>query len=226
MALRLATCVYKRPEITKAFLHHIEWLREETGLELPLSVAYSNNEDLALLDDSYHLIELPNFTVGNKWNELYKAIYKEKTESHIIGIGSDDFLSAEYINYLENNRYHHAGVDNFLIYSPMHGKVVEHNLSRSPFVLTGAGRMISREALSTIFDKGKDLYCVKLNGGLDNNSELVLKKHGFDPTLLDFKNAFVDVKSQTNIHSFDEFAVNDEASYSLLSEIMPNVTFE
>jgi len=228
MDIRLVTCVYKRPEITRAFLHHLEWLREETELELPISIAYSNDEDLKVIEESevenIHLVRLGNNPVGKKWNDLYKAVIADTTESHFVGIGSDDFLNAEYLKSL--TPHHHAGVDSFLIYSPMHRKVVRHDLSRSPFVLTGAGRMLSREAVETIFLQRHDLYCVKLNGGLDNNSELVLKKHGFQPVLLSFENAFVDVKSETNIHSFEEFEVNDEASYSLLSEIMPNVRFE
>lgn len=223
MDIRIVTCIHGREEITKAFLHHLEYLRQETGLELPLSVAYSTDEDGELLDNVDHILKVENKPIGRKWNELIKAVLADTKETHYIGVGSDDFLNVEYLEYLAENPEHHAGVNKFLIYSPMHKRLVEHTFNNPVFKLTGGGRMVSYEAARKVYEK-TNLYAPDLNGGLDNNSELALRNAGYKPTLIDFDGyAFVDIKSLENIHKFEEFANDADVDMSILEEIMPNV---
>lgn len=229
MDIRIATCVFGRPEITRAFLHHLNYLREESGLKLPVSIAYSTQEDLAVLrefctkDD--HLIRIDNKPIGRKWNELFKAIIRDTKQTHILGVGSDDFLNVDYLKYLSENECHHCGVNRFLIYSPMHKRLVEHEFKSPVFKLTGGGRLLSYEAVRKVFERC-NLYATDLNAGLDNNSEMALRNVGFAPTVIDFDGyAFVDVKSMDNIHKFEEFANNSDVDFEVLEQIMPNVSF-
>ena len=194
---------------------------------MPISVAYSNDKDFELIKDCDQVIKIENNPVGNKWNEIFKAVFAYTEESHLMCLGSDDFLNANYLSLVhENDHLDHFGVDNGYFYSPQHKQAVEYKVTNPHFKLIGAGRVISRKVLHTIFSKGKNLYEPILNKGLDNNSELVMKKHGFEPTVLDFKGAFVDVKTSENIHSIDEFNGFESVDIEEIKALMPNVSFE
>lgn len=226
MDLRIVTCVHGRHEVLKAFLHHIEWLRNETGYALPISVAYSDDADFDLIKDCDHVLKIENNPVGRKWNELFKAVHYETCDSHFMCLGSDDFLNANYLNTVHpHTELDHFGVDSGIFYSPMHSKAVEFKVTNPNFKLIGAGRVISRKVLDAVFFNNKNLYEPRLNKGLDNNSEAVMKKHGFEPVLLDFRHAFIDVKTKENIHSFDEFNHCESVELDLVNEIMPSVSF-
>lgn len=230
MDLRLATCIHGRIEITKAFLWHIDYLREVTGFELALSVCYSDPKDLEALKDEIHLInhltQYENQPLSNKWNHLMYRVLKETSEKHIMQLGSDDFLNPDYVSLMAQNDFDHAGVNEFIVYSPQRKKATMHKMEGLPFKLTGGGRVLSRKALKKVFNNGQ-MYDKGLSSGLDNNSEFNLNLAGFKPVLVEFENAFIDVKSEgNNIHGFDEFAQKEFVYLELIEQLIPHTTFK
>ena len=164
MVIRIFTCIWKRPEVAKAFMWHLNYLRDETGLELPISIAYSSDDDLQALKDSGliskndHLIKLPNAPLGDKWNGLVESML-ELPFDYAIQIGSDDFMSAEYVMHLHENPCSHGGVNEYYAYSPIHNKAVRTKYEDTHYKIKGAGRIFSRKALLTGY---RDLYkCIK-----------------------------------------------------------------
>lgn len=229
--MRVFTCIYKRSDLNIAFFWHLDYLRRVTGLDLPISVCYSIDEDYEaikeFLREQDQAVKFSNTFLGDKWNYLTSNMVNLTNESHFIQVGSDDFMSAEYVTYLHNNPKDFAGVNRLYFYDSLSNKAIDFTYKHPVCKGIGAGRIFSREVLERAFNRA-NLWDSKRQSGLDNNSEKKLRAFGYPFEVLEFEEPqIVDVKGITNIHSYNEFSnLGDKVDVDKVLSLMPEITFE
>lgn len=158
--IRIITCVEGRQNIVAGFLMQIEYLREKTGLELPLTIAASEDEDIELItgskawDDACSVVQTPNNPLSEKHNKMLQGAMREKDWDVLLHLGSDDLVSAEYITHVANMEIEPNtiyGVDTIYFYNAAQMKMRKFAYQGSRLI--GAGRVFPRKVLE--LTKGK-----------------------------------------------------------------------
>ena len=161
--IRLMTCVQGRKEITLAFLWHLAYLRKETGLELPITIAVSDEddydlimEDKTLLTEKCNVIKTPNNPVSEKHNQMLRAAYREPDWDAVIHVGSDDLMTVEYVKHvaemkLDQNTVY--GIKTMLFYNVVQDKL--RKFTYKGVRQLGAGRVFPRKVIDKT--RGKKL---------------------------------------------------------------------
>lgn len=158
--IRIATCVEGRQNITEGFLMQIEYLREATGMELPLSIAASEDKDIDLITghpawkESCSIVQTPNDPLSEKHNKMLQCAMREKDWDVLIHLGSDDLMSAEYvtkISELEIEPNTVYGVNEMYFYNAASLQMMRFKYKG--VTMLGAGRVLPRKVLEQT--KGK-----------------------------------------------------------------------
>ena len=227
--MRIFTCIHGRRELTRAFFWHLDYLRERTKLDLPISLCYSNDEDFEAIEEFIReqdsAVKYPNTFLGDKWNYLTSNMIKTHKDDYYLCVGSDDFLSVAYIELINALKVDFAGTNELYFYQMFTGKAISFKYNHPVCKTLGAGRLYSHRLLEkfngTLWDK-------KQQSSLDNYSEKLLFRAGYVPTMVNFKEPqIVDVKSYENIHNFEEFETQGEkVEGEKVLSLMPNISFE
>lgn len=121
--IRVITAVHGRQEVVSAFFWQLEYLRAETGLKLPITVAYSDDEDLEHISE--HLTEhceavkTPNEPLSEKHNQMLRSAARVKDWDCLLHLGSDDLVSLDYIRFISEMKLEHKvyGISELYFYN-------------------------------------------------------------------------------------------------------------
>jgi hypothetical protein len=216
MTICLLTCVYRRPKIFDVFLKNYIYLKHEfrNYAELKLVVVGNKDEDpenFAIANSSgvvnwVHSVNLP---LGKKWNTGLSEI-KNIDADYIMIVGSDDLIDkkllTKYVD-LANKRADYVGVIDLYFMNSVNGRMGywPGYLTSKKGETIGCARMFRKEIAEKFNYK---LWADHLNKSLDGSLTAHFKKINLKPIPLSCKkdDIFVmDLKSQTNIWSFDAF---------------------
>lgn len=213
--------LYGRHKVLKATLTafremQVRWRAE--GIELFLNVAWSNPEDLFAAADNYgplNSIFYPNDPLSEKQEALIASMRMKF--DYYLQIGSDDV-------FLEHgDKYYFDAIDKGVDYIGCRSVYfIEPSSKRAVSVkqrkdglnkVFGAGRLWSNEAVEKVLHDGY-LWPQKKNNQLDLLSEKQFKANGIKIETFEESYPFVvDVKSDTNIWSFDKYKNETKEDY-------------
>lgn len=229
--MRLFTCIHGRRDLTRAFFWHLQDLRERTSLDLPINVCYSDKEDFEAVEEFIReqdsIIQYSNNLLGDKWNYLVANMIKTHPSEKYMSLGSDDFISAEYIMKANDYDGQFAGTADVYFYNMFTDKAISFSYVHPICKTLGAGRVFSHSLLHDVY-LDSNLWNPMQQQGLDNYSEKFLyRRYGIKPDIISFNEPqIVDVKTYENIHKFEEY---EERGQELPSEkvlsLMPKVSF-
>lgn len=209
MKIHVLTAAWKRPEITRICFEGIK------RLGFQATVAISEESMISLCDEyGFDYVMVSNNLLGRKWNYgLRKA--KEHNFDYLMILGSDNIVSDCLIDkYMKHEGVDMIGVKDLYIFDSV-SKKTKHFEGYSDEMSIGAGRLISRKVINSV-DK---LWGNWLKKGLDTNCSAKIKKSGFTEKVIKLNGSVVlDIKSDTNIHSFNEFDT-DNVPDSVLSKL-------
>ena len=148
----------------------------------------------------------PNKNLGAKLDSGIKFA-KKYGYDYIMNFGSDDLLSPKIIEYYLpyiKSRCHIFGINQLYFYHPEHTPVL-FKYYNQPNVI-GAARMIHKTVINTVIKLYGGLYDPIINRGMDTMSAHRMLKCGYQQTIVDIADLtmLVDVKSDTNINSFEK----------------------
>lgn len=152
--IRIITAVHGRQEVVQAFFWQLEYLRKETGLKLPITVAYSDDEDLNViqeyLTDDCEAIKTPNKPLSEKHNQMLRAASRKKGWKCLLHLGSDDLVSAEYIRVIAGLKLDHKvyGVNDLYFYN-LPTKTLKR-FEYSGLNIVGCGRVFPRSVVNAL----------------------------------------------------------------------------
>lgn len=154
--IRIITAVHGRHDTLKAYCWQIAYLREATGLELPLTISYTLEEDQQVIKEELEnvdFVQIANSPLSEKHNALLTAADKHKDWDCLLLLGSDNLVSEQYINSISLLKLEHAvyGVNNIYFLNRAQKKLKQH--SYLGHKVLGAGRVYPREVIESI--KGK-----------------------------------------------------------------------
>ena len=197
--IRVITCVQGREALTKAFIWQLQHIRAELGIDLPLSVAVSEEEDKQLIEevgltDKCNLVVTPNSPLSEKHNKVLQSAMREKDWDLLLHLGSDDIVSVEYVKALlemeieENTIY---GVREIYFYNP-----AQEKMKKFAYIgdrLIGAGRVFPRQVLE--LTKGKKWVYTRPYYGMVEGSEQYIPD-GMTAKIKERKLANLDTRSK------------------------------
>ena len=195
MKIHVLSAAWKRPEITRICFEGIK------RLGLNATIAISEESMIPLCDEfGFDYAMVPNNLLGRKWNYgLRKA--KEHDFDYLLILGSDNLISDCLIDRYKEYDFDMIGVKDLYIFDSG-TKKTKYFQGYSEEMSIGAGRLISRKVINSV-DK---LWGNWLKKGLDTNCSAKLRKLGFKEIVIALEDSTVlDIKSDTNIHSFSEF---------------------
>ncbi len=208
MKIHVLSAVWKRPEITRICFEGIK------HLGLNATIAISEESMIPLCDEfGFDYAMVSNNLLGRKWNYgLRKA--KGHDFDYLLILGSDNLISDCLIDRYKEYDFDMIGVKDLYIFDSG-SKKTKYFKGYSEEMSIGAGRLINRKVLNSV-DK---LWGNWLKQGLDTNCSAKLKKEGFTEKVIELNGSVVlDIKSSTNIHSFDVFDGAD-VSNSVLNKL-------
>jgi hypothetical protein len=209
MNILIYTAIHKRPEITELFLLGIERLKEYSGHNIELFCVCSTQDDKKLLKE--HGVEYcvyPNDSLADKLDYGFKQAIK-KDFDYLMGLGSDNLIDHELFEK-HYDKLMRSNVDCFGLKS--FGVVNSYTLETSIFHyfhednhkrLVGAGRMMSRHLCNKFVDKpfyNRNSF----SKGADRASENEILKHTDIKCIFSPEIYVLDIKSQTNIWSYND----------------------
>lgn len=148
----LATLIHGRKGLTRAFFAYYRDMEERLGLDISISFCYSDKSDLDNVKDllkpyDFH-VQHKNNPLGEKKNFLMHSMLSSSMNfNSVIELGSDDFVSDEYILKASKSKANHAGVSSVLAACPYRKKAMVLTTEGMLGKLFGAGRLLSRKAL-------------------------------------------------------------------------------
>jgi len=226
MTLGIITKLWKRYELTRAFLRYYAGLKVP-GVELRLYAAASFDEDPGMEDvvqdfPTWTATSVPNEPLSAKTNAACRLAYEDGVDA-VMNVGSDDFASPAYIRRCVDEierGVDYLGPEQIWFYDLPTGRCyyATHNTIGGTLTV-GAGRCMSRRALDAVRGepwepKGKrpdwDYRLLMPMTPLPD-----LREHGL---------ALVDVKSETNIgryHNVVKCGGEEEDGAALLEKHFP-----
>lgn len=152
--IRIITAVHGRQEVVSAFFWQLEYLRKETGFNLPVTVSYSDDDDFVHLEqyltDDCEAIKTPNKPLSEKHNQLLRAASRKKGWKCLMHLGSDDLVSAEYIRVVAGLKLEHKvyGVNELYFFN-----LPTKTLRKFEYLglnIVGAGRVFPRSVVNAL----------------------------------------------------------------------------
>jgi hypothetical protein len=218
--LAILTCVWKRPELTETVLSSYRALREDLHeqLELILLAVGSEGEVSKTLCErhDFEYLEYPNSPLSHKWNAGVQSARNHDPDGLVI-VGSDDLINGSLLRAwaakLEEG-FDFCGIRDLYVLDLStlmlgYWGGYEHSAGKADRAgePIGCGRCFSRDLLDKMewnlwpeeprLDEGLDELCLRHVG-----------KKGFMPSswlLEEAGSMALDIKSGTNITSFDKF---------------------
>lgn len=216
MRIAVCSCVHGRPETVKKFLDSLYRLIEHSSLhdiQVKAHIAVTPADpffDILKKHDAAPYVTAHPFSndnLGGKWNYALAKCY---SSDYILITGSDDIYSRNYLSAFKpymDKQYDYLGVLDFYFYDALTKKALyfagySANRKGEP---KGAGRIIRTKIVE---QKAWALWPTQASRGLD--AHFTQKLYG-----MKLKNKFVrmgeldvcaiDIKTQENIHSADEY---------------------
>lgn len=199
----LFMAVHGRREILKQVIdHHAQtpWLK--------FAVCSTDEEVDYMNENGWYAYRHDNEPLGRKVDMGIKAALILPQWTHIIHIGSDDFLAPEFIERVKNYDVDFAAVKDLYFVCSKTWKVVRHRYApkEKGKLFIGAGRILSRKAVEKTIAVMGCMYDHHKSKGLDANSESKLAACGFTPIEIESTLPLVmDLKSEQNIWKFGSF---------------------
>ena len=156
MRVGVLMAVQGRIELAAASIKHtVKTIKTATGLkEVPLFVAYSDEEDGSYLKaqgiEESSLVQVENDPLSAKNNAMLNLAMKAKGWTHLLLMGSDNFLTPSYISDLQEaskEGFDVIGTPSLAVVRPNSKKAVHHDYSLASGRIMGAGRLFSRKFL-------------------------------------------------------------------------------
>ena len=143
--IRLYCAVHKRPEMTRMFLRNLEFIREETGKELPLTAVYSTEEDKELLEEFNvdQIVYADNEPLSYKNNIGLGATFDREWD-RLIQLGSDSLITKDMIYAIENTKHDFTAFNKCYFYDQVTDEAVLWEMTG----YIGSGRSFSRSMLA------------------------------------------------------------------------------
>lgn len=221
------TPIWGRHDIVRIWQKGIERIKNywPEAIEIIPFCMVSNKADKDMIESfGYQYTYCDNTPLGAKHNAGAMAL-KDIDFDYILQLGSDDLITNEYLEYalaamVEGKQL--FGVNKLLFCEPKKQSACSFHLTTQSYTLIGAGRFISREAIEKLNYK---LWLDGINRGLDMTSQSNLANIGISPEVLEiYKYCVLDVKSDTNIWSYEHFADNHpKANYNLVKHLFPEI---
>lgn len=213
--LLIYTALWKRPEITAICFEGIKRLQayDPERFDITPFCVVSTEEDAALCE--YYEFDhcmAPNIPLGRKWNIGLRQALDNLEWDYLVQIGSDDLLHSHLLESYDRiiqDGIPHAGVRDLYFVNPATREAISYTYSRTFYRLIGAGRIFSRTALEASFPLWND----GINKALDFSSENKLISSGYPHHIINTESPRVlDIKSSTNIWSFDRLMRNGQGT--------------
>jgi hypothetical protein len=219
---------WKRSEIVDLVARQLDILFRDTKQIIDLSVVYVFSMEDPELDQLFSIylkanhhrdfVFSSNKLLGKKLNDgiQYAAKYKY---DYIMNFGSDDLMHADifklYADALTRN-CDIIGINKVFFYNQVSNPVLFSYYNQPNLV--GAGRLIHRRVIDSVFMNFNGLYKDDLCSGMDTFSAHRMRMCGHMQTMVDPGEFpyIVDIKSDVNINSFDKIV--DEATTGSLKE--------
>ena len=97
MKLGILSTLWHRPQLTELFLDRLEHLKEELDC-VPVVVGTEDMFKSDCEDRGITYLDFTNRPLGRKWNHGIRA-FKDLDVTHIMILGSDDFVSDDFIRF-------------------------------------------------------------------------------------------------------------------------------
>lgn len=195
----LLICVYERHDLERIVIDNFKRQSEKFGFDI--IIVGSEGVLSKQLADGCHYVECENYPVSNKHNKgLEKA--KELNAKGVILMGSDDFVSDSYFEFIEQFNEQTSeliGLKDLYFYSTKTKKLGYWKGYTSKSTTVGAGRYFSRAILEQM---DWQLWSDKKNKGLDTDCLKRLTKNGITERIftMEESNVFlVDIKHSRSI---------------------------
>lgn len=210
MRIALCTAVWQRYALAPIWWQGVSRLQRRFaahGLTLTVTVAGSEptHQRLALLHNAAW-IPVENRPLGAKWNAAVEAACRSGAD-YLLILGSDDFLSDAVVDryaVLIREGWYYLGLGSLYFYEPRSDRLALYNLCRGRYGSPlGAGRLLHRTLLEP---QGFRPWLDCLNRALDADMR---RRCDLPPGRLLHMGGdlvAVDVKTDTNIWSFDRLA--------------------
>lgn len=220
MRIGVFTLLWKRHEIASFVLNHYSNL-ELNGIELVLhAVGSEGNESRKIAEDAgWNYTEHPNQPFTDKWN-CATEFFKDKDVDACVMIGSNDLVNDAYFYVLKDVLS--DGIDSIRLGGLV---MLETKTGRSVYfgsdtcgreIMIGSGKAWNREILEKVKYK---LFVPGLHRSSDLATETLTypyqKRYVITGNPFNFGVCHIDIKSPTNLHSFD-----------LISESLKTVPFD
>lgn len=151
--LVLMTCIHGRHNITSAFFIQRAYLEEELKMEIPIAFAYTEDEDLENLlsqqlvrnYDKYK--QTDNYPLSEKHNVMLDRALEYNSEK-VMHVGSNDLVSAEYVQMALESDYEWVGVNEMYVHSLSRNRSIHMRYGTGKRLL-GSGRVFSSKLLKS-----------------------------------------------------------------------------
>jgi len=210
--------IWQRPDVFDIVLRQLEIFIRQTKKDFDILVFFVYSKEDAKLTElkalisnfkgEYKELEHSNMFLGQKMNAGIDLIRKFDYD-FLMNLGSDDLISPKLLALYKKHLSKHdiIGIDSCAFYKD-HGNILflkYYNGKRA----VGAGRLISKKAIDTIYKEKLKLYTAGKNRGMDSDSANNLKLYGFTEFVIQTDlPLIVDIKSDTNINDFSSIAQN------------------
>lgn len=233
---------YKRANILRICIDGITKLIEVNKLYKITPVWLISPEDTELkairklLTNQKYVIEYSNLQVGEKLNAGINFIHQTFKYDYLMNFGSDNIIHPNLLHlfkpYIEA-KIHMFGLTNIYFHNYKHNETLFMALY-DKLMPYGLARMIHYDVINHFKNKHIDLYCDRLNSGLDTNSFHTMQNiEGFQYIKIDTGNIplTIDIKSNTNInHWLVVSKVNAPEKYNVdlktISEYFYNIIYK
>ena len=147
--------VHDRIELTCVAIDHLQRVTKQiTGKAAPIYCAYTKESDGEGLRSAGIprdcMVKVANDPVSEKHNDLLNLAMADKSWTHLLHMGSDNFILPSYLKQIIEAAKQGAeliGTPNLAVIRPNISKAVHFNYNKTTSGIMGAGRLFSRELL-------------------------------------------------------------------------------
>jgi hypothetical protein len=222
MRLALIIAIYKRHDLEKLVIERFIEQSKKFGFDVV--IAGSEGEISKSLANGCHYIEVENFPVSNKHQEMIN--YCKGKYDGVMLFGSDNMVSDEYFELIKSNIDSEkvVGLQDLYFYSTKTKELLYWKGYADLTTSAGAGRYFSKSVLDKLDWK---LWSLKRNRGLDSDCNKNLMKKGIEQlvfTMEESKVFLVDVKHSRSITSHAILECCDKQKVDIMAKKLSTST--